>query len=103
MSMVTLVETSMVIAGKQLASPAVTDAWLDDFIRDSEIVAVPATLDHAHLARLAFRQFGKGMGHPAQLNFGDCFAYALAKSLDAPLQFKGGDFAKTDLRPALSG
>lgn len=47
----------------------------------------------------AFERFGKGR-HPAELNFGDCFAYALAKSLDAPLLFKGDDFAKTDVRMA---
>jgi ribonuclease VapC len=48
-----------------------------------------------------FVAFGKGMGHPTQLNFGDCFSYALAKSLDVPLLCKGGDFAKTDIRSAL--
>ncbi|NJS14301.1 MAG: type II toxin-antitoxin system VapC family toxin [Sphingopyxis sp.] len=48
----------------------------------------------------AFMEFGKGR-HPAQLNFGDCMAYALAKSLDAPLLYKGGDFSKTDIRSAL--
>ena len=49
----------------------------------------------------AFRKFGKGSGHPAKLNFGDCFAYALAKQLDAPLLYKGDDFAQTDVRSAL--
>ncbi len=49
----------------------------------------------------AFIRFGRGSGHPAKLNFGDCMAYALAKSLDAPLLFKGDDFAKTDIRSAL--
>lgn len=53
----------------------------------------------AELARDAFRRFGKGR-HPAALNFGDCFAYALAKALDAPLLYKGDDFAKTDLKRA---
>ena len=52
------------------------------------------------LARAAFDRFGKGKGHPAQLNFGDCFAYALAKSLSAPLLFKGADFAATDVKVA---
>ena len=52
------------------------------------------------LAFDAYRRFGKG-NHPARLNFGDCAAYALAKSLDAPLLFKGGDFARTDIRRAL--
>ena len=49
----------------------------------------------------AFMRFGRGRGHPAKLNFGDCMAYALAKSLDAPLLYKGDDFAKTDIRSAL--
>lgn len=49
----------------------------------------------------AFMRFGRGRGHPAKLNFGDCMAYSLAKSLDAPLLYKGDDFALTDLRSAL--
>jgi ribonuclease VapC len=62
-----------------------------------EIVAVDA--DQAEMARLAWRKFGKGR-HPAGLNFGDCFAYALAKSIDEPLLAKGRDFALTDLAMA---
>ncbi len=50
------------------------------------------------LAEIAFEKFGKRCGHPAQLNFGDCMSYAVARALDAPLLFKGPDFAKTDLR-----
>ncbi len=63
-----------------------------------ELVAVDS--DQAHLARNAFRQYGKGR-HPAALNFGDCFSYALAKATGLPLLFKGGDFARTDI-PAAS-
>ena len=59
------------------------------------IIAVDEAL--AYGAIEAFERFGKGR-HPAGLNFGDCFAYALAKSLDAPLLFKGDDFAKTDVK-----
>lgn len=55
----------------------------------------------ARIAREAYRDFGKGSGHPAKLNFGDCFAYALAKARNEPLLFKGKDFAHTDVRPAL--
>ena len=54
-------------------------------------------MEQAHLARQAFLDFGKGR-HPAQLNFGDCFAYALAKATGEPLLFKGSDFSKTDIR-----
>lgn len=57
---------------------------------------VPVTEDHAELARGAYRRFGKGR-HPAGLNFGDCFAYALAVALDEPLLFVGNDFARTDV------
>ena len=63
------------------------------------IQVVPWTPDLAETAQAAFRTFGKG-SHPARLNFGDCMSYALAKSLDAPLLYKGDDFAKTDIRSA---
>jgi ribonuclease VapC len=65
---------------------------------DAEIV--PFTSEHAALARDAWRRFGKGR-HPAGLNLGDCFAYALAKSRDEPLLFKGEDFARTDVKAAI--
>ncbi len=61
----------------------------------------PWTERHLGIAKIAFARFGKGQGHPAQLNFGDCISYALAKSLDAPLLFKGEDFARTDIRSGL--
>ena len=54
----------------------------------------------ARIARDAYRDFGKGSGHPAKLNFGDCFAYALAKFTGEPLLFKGDDFTQTDVRVA---
>lgn len=60
----------------------------------------PVTQGQATLARDAYRTFGKGR-HPAGLNFGDCFAYALAKERDEPLLFKGDDFARTDVKQAL--
>ena len=68
-------------------------------ICELEIVAHDREL--AHIAREAFLRFGKGR-HPARLNCGDCASYALAKSLNIPLLFKGGDFAKTDIVPALA-
>jgi len=64
------------------------------------LVIEPVTLTDAWLAGDAYRRFGKGH-HRARLNYGDCFAYALAKSLDLPLLFKGDDFRHTDIRPAL--
>jgi ribonuclease VapC len=59
------------------------------------------TASQARIARAAYRDFGRGSGHPAQLNFGDCFAYALAKERDEPLLFKGVDFSHTDVKVAL--
>jgi ribonuclease VapC len=70
---------------------------LDDLIVQTEIRAEPVTLEHAEIARAAYRDFGRGSSHPAQLNFGDCFAYALAKSMREPLLFKGDDFSHTDV------
>jgi ribonuclease VapC len=73
---------------------------LDLFLAEAGVEIVPVTAAQARLAREAHRRFGKG-NHPANLNFGDCFAYALAKERDLPLLFKGEDFTRTDLRPAL--
>lgn len=64
------------------------------------IEIMPFSLEHLAEAIDAFGKFGRGR-HPAQLNFGDCFSYGLAKSLDAPLLFKGDDFLQTDIRSAL--
>jgi len=78
------------------------DAWwkCDVFFRTAGIIIEPFTVEQAHIARQAFLDYGKGR-HPAGLNFGDCFAYALAKTSGEPLLFKGADFAKTDIRAAL--
>ena len=70
---------------------------LDELIVQTEIMAEPVTLEQANIARAAYRDFGRGSGHPARLNFGDCFAYALAKSMREPLLFKGDDFPQTDV------
>lgn len=67
---------------------------------DLEVVAVSAA--HARLARQAYRDYGRGSGHPARLDFGDCFSYALARERREPLLFVGGGFARTDLRNALT-
>jgi ribonuclease VapC len=69
---------------------------LDTFIRQAEIEIASITLEQAQIARQAYRDFGKGR-HKAGLNFGDCFAYALARSTGEPLLFKGNDFANTDI------
>ena len=76
-------------------------AKLDEIIGQLDITIEPVTAHQARIARDAYRRFGKGRGHPARLNFGDCFAYALAKAFDEPLLFVGQDFVHTDIRPVL--
>jgi ribonuclease VapC len=73
----------------------------DDLVREAQLIVEPVTEAQARIAREAYRDFGRGSGHPAKLNFGDCFAYALARSMSEPLLFKGDDFARTDITPAL--
>jgi ribonuclease VapC len=72
------------------------DLWM----ATAGIEPAPVDADQAQIARQAFRQYGKGR-HPAALNFGDCFSYALAKATGFPLLFKGEDFTKTDIQAAL--
>lgn len=82
-----------------LARGARGRAELEAMLADAAIEIVPVTPDQARLAADAYERYGKGR-HAAALNFGDCFAYALAKIQDRPLLFKGADFALTDLSPA---
>jgi ribonuclease VapC len=74
---------------------------LDEFLHDAAIRIEPVTETQARIAREAYRDYGRGSGHPAQLNFGDCFAYALARDLREPLLYKGADFSHTDIASAL--
>ena len=87
------VEASLVLMRRRTLNG---QALLDYLIRDFKIEVVPVSREHAILARQAFHQYGKGR-HPARLNFGDCFSYALAKQTGEPLLFKGNDFTQTDL------
>jgi len=98
MSAASYLETSIVIDKYR---DVALSAILDDMILDSEIVIEPVTPEQARVARQAYRDYGKGSGHPAQLNFGDCFSYALARDKREPILFKGDDFIHTDLRSAL--
>jgi ribonuclease VapC len=82
-----------------LRQPAISRA-LDDLIERAHIVIEPVTPEQARIARAAYRDYGKGSGHRANLNFGDCFSYALARSKREPILFKGDDFVHTDLRAA---
>ena len=66
-------------------------------LAETSVILVDITPEIGRLALAAFERYGKGRGHPAQLNMGDCFAYACAQSLAVPLLYKGDDFARTDL------
>jgi ribonuclease VapC len=93
MSTASFVESSMILESRYGAD-GVRD--FDLFISKAQITLAPVDTEQAQLARRAFRVYGKGR-HPAGLNFGDCFSYALAKSLDEPLLYKGEDFLQTDI------
>jgi ribonuclease VapC len=96
MSAANVVETSLVLRGLKKIAPAQAEAWLDEFLAAAGIRVEPVTAEQADIARLAHLRFGKGTGRAAGLNYGDCFAYALAQAVKAPLLFKGDDFARTD-------
>ena len=95
-SAATLVEISIVIDSRKRDAGV---RELDLFLNRAGVETIPVTPEQAQLARRAYRDFGKGR-HPARLNFGDCFAYALAKITGEPLLCKGIEFAKTDLHLA---
>lgn len=97
MSAGSLLETSIVLDGREAGR---TSRRLDRLVRDLEIAIVPVDAEQVRVARAAYRDFGRGSGHPAKLNFGDCFAYALASLTGEPLLFKGDDFSHTDVRVA---
>ncbi|HEX9583223.1 MAG TPA: type II toxin-antitoxin system VapC family toxin [Gammaproteobacteria bacterium] len=97
LSVATLVETSIVLEVRYGAE-GVRD--LDEFLNTAGMTVVPADADQGQLARQAYRRYGKGR-HAAGLNFGDCFSYALARSVNESLLYKGMHFAKTDIPPAI--
>lgn len=98
MSAATWVETTAVVDS---ACDAVASRRLDDLLAAAAIAIAALTPTQAAIARQAYRDYGKGSGHAAGLNLGDCFSYALARDTGEPLLFKGNDFAQTDLRSAL--
>ncbi len=77
------------------------DENLDRLMTQWRLEIAPVTTAQAHIARVAYRTYGIGSGHPARLNFGDCFSYALAKETGEPLLFKGDDFSRTDIAAAV--
>ncbi|TDR93405.1 type II toxin-antitoxin system VapC family toxin [Enterovirga rhinocerotis] len=94
-----LVETSLVLRSRMAEEG---DLFLDGMLAMGELVVEPFTASMYLAAREAFARYGRGSGHPARLNFGDCLSYAVAKVLSRPLLFKGEDFPHTDIVPALS-
>jgi ribonuclease VapC len=93
LSAASFVESSLVIEAR-VGPDGIRD--LDLFVAKADINIEPVDIDQAYVARQAYSQYGKGR-HPAGLNYGDCFTYALAKLSGEPLLFKGHDFSKTDL------
>lgn len=93
------VETAAVI---DASHDPIASRRFDDLLREARFVIEPVTEVQARIAREAYRDFGRESGHPAGLNFGDCFAYALAKAANEPLLFKGDDFTHTDIASALA-
>lgn len=97
-SAVSYVETAAVVDGSR---DPIASRRFDDLFREGEFVIEPVTEAQARIAREAYRDFGKGSGHPAKLNLGNCFSYALAKAKGESILFKGEDFSHTDLSPAI--
>jgi ribonuclease VapC len=91
-------ETSIVIDSER--DPLLSHL-LDEVIAEAQIKIEPVTVEQAQIARQAYRDYGRGSGHAAGLNFGDCFSYALAKVTREPLLFKGDDFSHTELMSAV--
>jgi ribonuclease VapC len=98
LSAASLLEAAIVIDSNR---DPILSRRLDEELDALGLVIEPVTPEQARIAREAYRDFGKGSGHPAQLNFGDCFAYALAKATGEPLLFVGNDFNHTDIHPAI--
>jgi ribonuclease VapC len=94
LSAASYVELAAVVDG---TADSVVVGALDEVLRVFRIQIEPFTERQARIARSAYQRFGKGSGHPARLNMGDCFAYALARDLGEPLLFKGDDFKQTDI------
>jgi ribonuclease VapC len=98
MSAATLTELGIVV-GRLAPQQA---RRLDALLTEWQVEVVPFTAEHSRIARDAYRDYGRGSGHPARLNLGDCFAYALATERRDELLFVGDDFVRTDLRAALA-
>ncbi|CDZ70647.1 PilT protein domain protein [Neorhizobium galegae bv. orientalis] len=96
-SALVVLETTMRLSTKLDEDPIVTEQGLSSFFKEAKIQIVPIEEADGELAIQAFRDYGKGRGHPAQLNLADCLSYACAKNRGLSLLYKGDDFARTDL------
>ncbi len=97
-SAATYVELSIVV--DRWGNPVLSNR-IDELLARFDVQIEPVTAEQARLARQAYRDYGRGSGHAANLNFGDCFSYALAREKREPILFKGDDFGHTDLRSAV--
>jgi ribonuclease VapC len=100
-SPIAIFEAALGICRKRHASVDEAEQDVGEFLELAGVRTAPITDKEAHTALAAFSRYGKGRGHPARLNLGDCFAYAMARNAGTPLLFKGDDFDKTDIRPAV--
>ena len=99
-SAVAVFEATLGLCRKRHASVAEAQADVEEFLAMASVRTVSITVREAEVALDAFSRYGKGRGHPAQLNMGDCFAYAVARTHRTALLFKGDDFSKTDVQSA---
>lgn len=99
-SPIAVFEATLGLCRKRHASVEEAEADVREFLAAAGVRSVAITSKEGETALAAFARYGKGRGHPAQLNLGDCFAYAVARNYRAPLLFKGDDFSKTDIDPA---
>ena len=92
-----VLEAAMRLSSLLAVEPRIVETAIEAFVRQTEIEIVPIESGDAKLAIQAFSDYGKGRGHPAQLNLADCLSYAAAKSRGMPLLYKSNDFSHTDL------
>jgi ribonuclease VapC len=92
-------EASMVLATRQGRAPCAVEADFDAVLQEAGIQVIAITDEVGRLSVEAFERYGKGRGHPAQLNLADCLSYACARAYQVPILFKGRDFGKTDVQP----
>jgi len=99
-SPIAIFETTLGLCRAAHVSVEEAAATVTEFLQATDIDCVAITQEDARAALVAFARYGKGRGHPARLNMGDCFAYAAARIRGMPLLYKGNDFTRTDIEPA---